>query len=55
MILGLNHPRGPLTWADAMGLEHLVRVIDGLREFTGTDRYGLAPLLNRRLHESAGA
>jgi 3-hydroxybutyryl-CoA dehydrogenase len=55
MILGLNHPRGPLAWMDAMGIEHVVRVIDGLREFTGTDRYGLAPLLNRRLHEIAGA
>jgi 3-hydroxybutyryl-CoA dehydrogenase len=55
MVLGLNHPRGPLAWADAMGVEHVVRVMDGLREFTGADRYGLAPLLNRRLHEQAGA
>ena len=55
MVLGLNHPRGPLAWADAMGIEHVVRVMDGLREFTGTDRYGLAPQLSRRLHEEAGA
>jgi 3-hydroxybutyryl-CoA dehydrogenase len=51
MVLGLNHPRGPLAWADAMGVEHVVRVIDGLAEGTGTDRYGLAPLLGRMLHE----
>ena len=25
MELGLNHPRGPLAWADAMGIEHVVR------------------------------
>ena len=51
MELGLNHPRGPLAWADAMGIEHVVRVIDGLAEGTGTDRYGLAPLLAAMLHE----
>ncbi len=53
MVHGLNHPRGPLAWADAMGIEHVVRVIDGLAEGTGTDRYGLAPLLGRMLHEDA--
>ncbi|MEA2179475.1 MAG: 3-hydroxybutyryl-CoA dehydrogenase, partial [Solirubrobacteraceae bacterium] len=53
MVLGLNHPRGPLAWADAMGIEHVVRVMDGLAEGTGTDRYGLAPLLGRMLHEDA--
>jgi 3-hydroxybutyryl-CoA dehydrogenase len=51
MVLGLNHPRGPLAWADAMGIEHVVRVMDGLAEGTGTDRYGVAPLLARMLHE----
>jgi 3-hydroxybutyryl-CoA dehydrogenase len=51
MVLGLNHPRGPLAWADAMGIEHVVRVMDGLADGTGTDRYGLAPLLGRMLHE----
>ena len=34
-----------------MGVEHVVRVIDGLAEGTGTDRYGLAPLLGAMLHE----
>ena len=23
MVLGLNHPRGPLEWADAIGLDHV--------------------------------
>jgi 3-hydroxybutyryl-CoA dehydrogenase len=53
MVLGLNHPRGPLAWAGSMGIEHVVRVIDGLADGTGTDRYGLAPLLSRMLHEGA--
>ena len=51
MVLGLNHPRGPLAWAGVMGLEHVVRVVDGLAEGTGTDRYGVAPALSRMLHE----
>src|SRR5439155_1517608 len=24
MVLGLNHPRGPLAWADAIGLDHVL-------------------------------
>jgi len=51
MVLGLNHPRGPLAWGELMGLEHVARVVDGLAESTGTDRYGLAPHLARMLHE----
>jgi 3-hydroxybutyryl-CoA dehydrogenase len=53
MMLGLNHPRGPLAWARAMGVEHVVRVLDGLAAHTGTDRYGVAPVLARMLHEDA--
>jgi 3-hydroxybutyryl-CoA dehydrogenase len=47
MVLGLNHPRGPLAWADEIGIEHVAGVVDGLAAGTGTDRYGLAPLLRR--------
>ncbi|MBI5103860.1 MAG: 3-hydroxyacyl-CoA dehydrogenase [Solirubrobacterales bacterium] len=49
MVLGMNHPRGPLAWADAMGLDHVVMVLDGLREEYGEERYRAAPLL-RRIH-----
>jgi 3-hydroxybutyryl-CoA dehydrogenase len=47
MVLGLNHPRGPLAWADAMGLDHVVMVLDGLREEYGEERYRAAPVLRR--------
>jgi 3-hydroxybutyryl-CoA dehydrogenase len=47
MVFGLNHPRGPLAWADAIGVEHVTAVVDALAAGTGTDRYGLAPLLRR--------
>jgi 3-hydroxybutyryl-CoA dehydrogenase len=47
MVLGLNHPRGPLEWADAIGLDHVVRVLGALHTETGEERYRLAPALRR--------
>jgi 3-hydroxybutyryl-CoA dehydrogenase len=47
MVLGLNHPRGPLEWADAVGLDHIVMVLDGLHEEYREERYRTAPLLRR--------
>jgi 3-hydroxybutyryl-CoA dehydrogenase len=43
MKLGLNHPRGPVEWWRAIGTEHVVSVLDALRE----ERYRVAPLLRR--------
>ena len=31
MVLGLNHPRGPFAWCEAIGAEHVLAVLDGLR------------------------
>jgi 3-hydroxybutyryl-CoA dehydrogenase len=47
--LGLNHPRGPVAWADALGLAHVVALLDGLLAERGDPRYRTAPLLRRRL------
>jgi len=47
MRLGLSYPRGPLAWADAIGLDHVVMILDGLREEYGEERYRAAPLLRR--------
>lgn len=49
MQKGLNYPRGPLAWADSIGLEHVVRVLDNLAAAYGEARYRVAPLLRRRL------
>lgn len=49
MVLGLNHPRGPLEWADAIGLDHVTEILAGLRSETGDERYRLAPALRRAL------
>jgi 3-hydroxybutyryl-CoA dehydrogenase len=49
MVLGMNHPRGPLAWADHAGLEHVAAVLAALQAETGEERYRLAPELRRRL------
>jgi len=47
MVLGLNYPRGPLAWADEIGLDHVLAVLDGLWEEYREERYRAAPLLRR--------
>ncbi|HEX2086989.1 MAG TPA: 3-hydroxyacyl-CoA dehydrogenase NAD-binding domain-containing protein [Solirubrobacteraceae bacterium] len=47
LALGMNHPRGPLAWADLIGLDHVVAVLSALRHERG-DAYRLAPELRRR-------
>jgi len=49
MRLGLNYPRGPLEWADAIGLDHVLAVVDGLWEEHREERYRAAPELRRRV------
>ena len=49
MVLGLSHPRGPLEWADAIGVEHVMAVLDGLWGEYREERYRAAPELRRRL------
>jgi len=60
MVLGLNHPRGPLQWADAIGLDHVLMVLESLCEEYREERYRPAPALQRlvragRLGRSTGA
>jgi 3-hydroxybutyryl-CoA dehydrogenase len=47
MVLGLNHPRGPLSWADRIGLDHVLEVLDGLVIERREERYRAAPELRR--------
>jgi 3-hydroxybutyryl-CoA dehydrogenase len=51
MRLGFNFPRGPLEWGDAIGLDHVLAVLDGLRDELGEERYRAAPLLRRMVAE----
>jgi 3-hydroxybutyryl-CoA dehydrogenase len=45
MIHGLNYPRGILRWADEIGLDHVLAVLDALYEERREERYRAAPLL----------
>ncbi len=47
MIHGLNYPRGILAWADEIGLDHVLSVLDALMLERGQERYRVAPLLRR--------
>jgi 3-hydroxybutyryl-CoA dehydrogenase len=47
MVLGLNHPRGPFAWCEAIGVPHVLAVLDGLRIELGEERYRAAPMLRR--------
>jgi 3-hydroxybutyryl-CoA dehydrogenase len=47
MQLGGNYPRGPLAWAEALGYNHIVTILDHLRAEYGEERYRAAPLLRR--------
>jgi len=47
MVHGLNHPRGPLSWGDAIGLDHVLAVLDALADEYREERYRAAPLLRR--------
>jgi 3-hydroxybutyryl-CoA dehydrogenase len=47
LTLGLSHPRGPVAWSEAIGLEHVLAVLDGLWQERREERYRAAPLLRR--------
>jgi 3-hydroxybutyryl-CoA dehydrogenase len=47
MVHGLSYPRGILAWADEIGLEHVLSVLDALTVELGEERYRAAPLLRR--------
>ena len=47
--LGVNHPRGPVSWSRELGLAHVVALLDALRAELGEERYRVAPLLRRLL------
>jgi 3-hydroxybutyryl-CoA dehydrogenase len=49
MILGVNYPRGPLSWADAIGPARILAALDAIQVATGDDRYRVSPLMRRRV------
>ena len=47
MVLGLNHPRGPLEWGDAIGAAEVLVLLAALQEEYREERYRPAPALLR--------
>jgi 3-hydroxybutyryl-CoA dehydrogenase len=47
MVHGLNYPRGILSWADSIGLDHVLAVLVALADERREERYRPAPVLTR--------
>jgi 3-hydroxybutyryl-CoA dehydrogenase len=53
MQKGVNYPRGPLAWTDAIGVTQVVSVLTNMAASYGEDRYRVSPLLRRKLAAAA--
>ncbi|MHC5348345.1 3-hydroxyacyl-CoA dehydrogenase PaaH [Metapseudomonas furukawaii] len=51
MRAGVNYPKGPLAWADAIGLPAVLRTLDNLQAAYGEARYRPSLLLRRHVAE----
>ena len=53
MQKGVNYPRGPLAWADSIGVANIRTVLSNLATSYGEDRYRISPLIHRKVATGA--
>lgn len=52
--LGVNYPRGMFEWADDIGLDLILEILEGLQAHYGEDRYRPAPLMRQMVVAGRG-
>lgn len=50
MRLGVNYPRGPLAWANSVGVDRISTVLTHLAQTYGEDRYRTSPLIQHHVY-----
>ncbi|MDF3936554.1 3-hydroxyacyl-CoA dehydrogenase PaaH [Pseudomonas citronellolis] len=53
MRAGVNYPRGPLAWAEAIGVGYVLATLDNLQRSYGEERYRPSLLLRRKHAEGS--
>ncbi|MFJ4352816.1 3-hydroxyacyl-CoA dehydrogenase PaaH [Pseudomonas sp. NPDC089428] len=53
MCAGVNYPRGPLAWAEQLGVDYTLRVLEHLQASYGESRYRPSLLLRRSREQGA--
>ncbi len=48
MRKGVNYPKGPLEWADSLGLATIATALENIGAAYGEERYRISPLLRRK-------
>lgn len=48
LTLGLNYPKGTISWGDVLGLDKLMTILTRIQAITGDDRYRPSQWLRRR-------
>ncbi|MCE3227093.1 MAG: 3-hydroxybutyryl-CoA dehydrogenase [Bacteroidetes bacterium] len=47
MTKGVNYPKGLLKWCDEIGVDSVIKDLNGLRDFYEEDRYRISPMLKQ--------